>query len=87
MVPYPAAPADRRDARRLRREVLALVAWVVAVDALFIGGYFLAGLDRLAGGAKLAYAGMWTAATLAVVLRGLTRVRAERLRRRGERRG
>lgn len=82
-MPRPHPPVDAGTGRRLRREVLALVGWVLAVDAVFVAGYFLAGMDRLSGGPKVAYTALWTAATLAVVLRGLARVRAERLRRLG----
>lgn len=72
---------DARDRGRLRREVLALVGLVLAVDAVFIAGYLLAGVGRRPDGVKLAYAVVWTAATLLIVIRGLSRVRAERLRR------
>jgi hypothetical protein len=69
--------ADRR--RPLRRELLLLVLTVLAVDALFIAGYFLFRLPRAAGPLQLAYTVGWTAVTLLVVLRALTRIR--RLRR------
>jgi hypothetical protein len=69
-------PGPRAD--RLRREVVLLVVLVVLVDALFIGGYALAGLAAASGGARLIYTLAWTGATLAVVLRGLTRIRAIR---------
>jgi hypothetical protein len=69
-------PGPRAD--RLRREVALLVVLVVLVDALFIGGYALAGLAAASGGVKLLYTLGWTAATLAVVLRGLIRIRAIR---------
>jgi hypothetical protein len=66
----------------LKREVLALVGLVLAVDAVFIAGYYLAGLARATTGVKLGYTVLWTAVILAVVLRSLGRVRAERIRRR-----
>ena len=69
------------DAGRLKREVLALVGWVIAVDAVFIAGYFAAGMARRPNGIKLGYTVFWTVVTLAVVLRGLLRVRSERARR------
>ena len=69
------------DAGRLKREVLALIGWVIAVDAVFIACYFAAGMASRPGGVKLAYTAAWTLATLAVVLRGLLRVRSERGRR------
>ena len=71
------------DPGRLKREVLALIGWVVAVDAVFIAGYLAAGMARRPDGLKLGYTALWTLATLVVVLRGLLRVRAERGRRRG----
>ncbi|HEU5041113.1 MAG TPA: hypothetical protein VFT84_09850 [Gemmatimonadales bacterium] len=55
--------------------------WVLAVDAVFIVGYYLLGMRTRPGGLVLGYTAAWTVATLAVVLRGLTRVRAERVRR------
>jgi hypothetical protein len=72
---------DTRNSGRLRREVLALVGLVLAVDAVFVAGYFLAGVARRPDGIKLGYTAAWTIVTLLVVLRGLTRVRAERVRR------
>ena len=76
------SPADPGDdgARAVRREILRLILGVLLVDALFIGGYFLFHLDRAATGPRLGYTAAWTIATLAVVLRALTRIR--RLRRR-----
>ena len=71
------------DAGRLRREVLALVGWVLAVDAGFIAGYLGAGMAHRPARVKLAYTVCWTLVTLAVVLRGLLRVRTERIRRLG----
>ena len=68
------------DAGRVRREVLALVGWVIAVDAVFIAGYFAADVAHRPSGVKLLYTVGWTVVTLALVLRGLLRVRAERVR-------
>jgi hypothetical protein len=66
----------------LKRELLVLIGLVLAVDAIFAGLYYLAGLARAPGGIKLGYTVVWTLVTLVVVLRGLTRIRAERIRRR-----
>jgi hypothetical protein len=63
----------------VRRELLQLGLGVVLLDALFIGGYFLFHLDRASTTPRVWYTAAWTIATLAVVLRGLTRIR--RLRR------
>jgi hypothetical protein len=68
--------AERAD--RLRREVVTLVVLVLVVDGLFIGGYFGAGVVRASGAVKLGYVVAWTLATMVVVLRGLTRIRALR---------
>lgn len=63
----------------LRREALSLVGVVVVVDAVFVAAYLIVGVARVSNGSKLLYAGVWTAVTLAVVLRGLTRIRRARL--------
>ena len=81
-MPKPAAAVESTDSRSVRREVLALVGLVLLVDALFIAGYYLAGVARRPDTLKVAYTAVWTVATLLVVLRGLHRVRAERLRHR-----
>lgn len=75
-----AGMAPRSD--RVRRELLVLIELVLAVDAAFIAGYYLAALGRASAAVKLVYTVLWTAATLLVVLRGLGRIRAERIRRR-----
>lgn len=66
---------------RLKREVLVLVALVLAVDAAFVGLYYLAGLSGAGAPVKLAFTAGWTIVTLIIVLRGLGRIRAERARR------
>ncbi len=75
----PTAMASRPDG--LRRELLVLIGLVLAVDAGFIAVYYFAGLGRASGGAKIGYTMLWTAVTLLVVLRGLGRIRSERVRR------
>lgn len=75
------APADMDDRRRaLRREVLELVTLVLLVDGVFIGLYYALDLAAARERIALGYTGLWTAATLLVVLRGLSRIRAARLR-------
>jgi hypothetical protein len=66
--------------KRVRREVIVLVVLVLAVDALFVAGYFAAGLARASTVVKIVYTGVWTLATLVVVLRALTRIRTIRAR-------
>jgi hypothetical protein len=65
----------------LKREVLALVLSVVVLDALFVGIYFLAGLGRASDGMKVVFTAVWTLATLLVVIRGFSRIRAVRASR------
>ena len=73
------------DRNALRRAVLELVVLVVLVDVVFVAIYYGADLAHTARSVTLGYTVLWTAATLAVVLRGLGRVRAERLRLRSRR--
>ena len=63
----------------VKREVLGLVILVLLVDAVFVAGYMVAGVARGTSGAKLAFTLVWTAVTLALVIRGLTRIRRARL--------
>ena len=65
----------------LRREVVWLVVAVVAVDALFVAAYFITGASSASDGIKLAFTALWTLVVLAIVIRGLTRIRSVRLRR------
>ena len=65
----------------MKRELLLLVLAVVLVAALFIAGYFLFHFERASDLARLTYTAVWTAVTLAVVLRALTRIRTLRRRR------
>ena len=62
----------------VRREALVLVGLVLAVDAVFIGAYFLAGIAHAGDAGKVAFTVAWTAITLLIVLRGLTRIRSIR---------
>jgi hypothetical protein len=70
--------ADDRGA--LRREVLRLLGMVLLVDGVFIAGYFIAGLAAASANFNFGYMIAWTMVTLAVVLWGLGRVRAARVR-------
>jgi hypothetical protein len=63
----------------VRREVLMLVGAVVIVDAVFAAAYFVAHVDQSGDRTKLVFTALWTGITLAVVIRGLTRVRRARL--------
>ena len=62
----------------VKREALVLVGLVLAVDVLFIAVYFGAGIERASDGMKLGFTVVWTVINLAVVVRGLTRIRGAR---------
>jgi hypothetical protein len=62
----------------VKSEALTLAVWVLAVDAIFIGVYFIAGLRDASSVVKLAFTAVWTVTTLAVVIRGLSRIRIAR---------
>ncbi len=64
----------------VRREALFLVGLVVVIDLVFIAAYFLGGIDRSSDRLKLLFTVIWTMITLAVVLRGLLRIRKARVR-------
>jgi hypothetical protein len=81
MVRHPAA-ATAGDGRALKREVLTLVALVLLIDDVFVGISYAASLGTASGSVRLGYTVLWTAATLAVVLRSLGRIRSARLRSR-----
>jgi hypothetical protein len=70
----------------LRREVLWLIGGVLLVDAVFAAAYFVADLRNMTDTAKLGFTVAWTLVTLAVVLRGLSRIRRLRLESRDSRR-
>lgn len=65
-----------------RREFILLVAVVLVVDAVFVAAYFLGGIRGASGTAKLVFTVVWTLATLAIVIAGLTRIRGARGRER-----
>ena len=66
--------------KRVGREVLWLVIAVLLVDALFIALFLLGRVRTASDPVKIAFTALWTLATLAVVIRGLARVRSFRLR-------
>jgi hypothetical protein len=65
----------------MKREVAVLVGLVLLIDAIFVGAYFLGGLRHASDGVKLGFTALWTLVILAVVIRGLSRVRGARLDR------
>ncbi len=66
----------------LRREVLLLITLVLALDAVFVGIYFLGNVRSASDAAKAVFTAVWTLSTLVLALRGLSRIRSVRLRRR-----
>ena len=66
---------------QVKREVMWLVIGVLLVDAAFIALYFLGRLQSASDLLKIAFTALWTVVTLAVVIRGLARVRSVRFRR------
>lgn len=65
----------RRAAGIVRRQLGLLIGLVVLVDVVFFGIYVLADLGRAGAGVKLGFTVVWTAATLALVLPRLSRMR------------
>jgi hypothetical protein len=66
--------------KRVRREVLWLIVAVLLVDALFIAAFFLGRIALAGDSVKIGFTALWTLVTLAVVIRGLSRVRSVRFR-------
>jgi uncharacterized membrane protein (DUF485 family) len=64
---------------RIRREVLSLIGLVVLVDLVFVAAYFAFAIRSASDSIKLGFTVVWTLVTLALVIRGLTRVRSARL--------
>ena len=67
----------------MKREVLALVILVLVVDAVFVAAYFLGHVQSASDTGKVVFTAVWTLVTLAVVIRGLSRVRRTRIGRAG----
>jgi predicted membrane protein len=83
-VPDAAAHASAR--AELRRHLLVMVLGVVAVHAIGVALYYGLGVENRPSNFRRIFTGIWTVATLPVVLVGLSRVRAARLRARQARR-
>jgi hypothetical protein len=65
--------------KQVWREVFLLVGLILLIDAIFIAAYFVGDVRTVSDPAKLAFTVVWTLVTLAVVIRGLSRVRKARL--------
>ena len=66
--------------KRVKREVLWLIIAVLAVDAVFLAVYLVGHIDGSTNLTKIIFTALWTLVTLAVVIRGLARVRSVRFR-------
>ncbi len=77
------AASELREAKlaALRRATLNLVGGVLALDAVALGGYYLAGIAHAAPRTQTVYAMAWTLATALVVAVLLKRVRRARFDR------
>lgn len=62
-----------------RSELLRLVIGVLVVDILAIGTYAFGGFSSASPRTRIAFAAVWTIATLLVVLIGLRRLREARM--------
>ena len=71
----------------LRRHLMHMILGVLAVHALGIALYYGLGVEQRPTNFRRVFAGLWIGATLPVVLVGLSRIRAARLRARHARRG
>jgi hypothetical protein len=61
------------------REVLLLVALVLALDAVFVAIYFVGNVRGASDPAKVVFTAVWTLAILVMAIRGLSRIRSARL--------
>ena len=83
--PDPTASAPSAKAE-LRRHLLHMVIGVLAVHAIGIALFYALGVEQRPSNFRRIFAGLWIGATLPVVLVGLSRIRAARLRARRARR-
>jgi xanthine/uracil permease len=65
----------------LGKQVVVLIAVLIALDAGFVAIYFLGNVRSASDGAKVVFTAVWTVAVLIVAVRGLARIRIARLRR------
>jgi hypothetical protein len=61
------------------REVLLLVALVLALDAVFVAIYFIGNVRSASAPAKVVFTAVWTLTVLVIAIRGLSRLRSARL--------
>ena len=86
-MPGPTDPRKISAKPELRRHLMHMMIGVLAVHALAIALYYGLDVEQRPPTFRKVFAGIWMVATLPVVLVGLTRVRAARVRARRTRRG
>lgn len=67
-------------AAELKRHLMRMVLAVVALDAVAIGLYYALHVRSAAPRTQALFTGAWTLLTLVVVLTGMTKIRAARVR-------
>ncbi len=82
----PKAPPKVSTAPELRRHLMHMMIGVLAVHAIAIALYYALGVEQRPPTFRKVFTGIWMVATLPVVIVGLTRIRATRLRARQARR-
>jgi hypothetical protein len=83
----PKTPPKASAAPELRRHLMHMVIGVLAVHAIAVALYYGLDVEQRPPTFRRVFTAVWMLATLPVVLVGLTRVRAARLRARQARRG
>jgi hypothetical protein len=84
--PVPDSPPRVTAAPELRRTLLLMVLGVLVVHALGIALYYALGVEQRPATFRRVFGVVWVLATLPIVLVGLSRIRAARLRARQARR-
>jgi hypothetical protein len=79
-MPASSRPSDLK--RQLQRELLRLVLGVIAVHVVAIGVYYLLGFETRGRTPRLLFTIAWVAATLAVVVPTIRRIKLWRVKRR-----
>ena len=64
--------------RDIRKHLMIMVAMILALDAVAIVTFRALGLDEASRDRKVLFTGVWTLASLLVVLNGLYRIRLAR---------
>lgn len=67
-------------AAEMKRYLIRMVLAVIAIDAIAIGIYYGLHVRSAAPRTQALFTGAWTLLTLVVVLTGMTRIRAARVR-------